>query len=240
VTEQRLNDVHGSLVVQVFGCKDAPAIVWQQRNERAVRAAGFRVDRDLADAGANGLNASSAGMANALDQIRRRRARTLLRQVPMIANLSGHSQRVKWSCSISSNVGKVLYFCSQAKGRWAKSTPPRKHVQTFRYPLAPISDRVGRRSCAHATTSFRGQYTPNDHTVGGSLALRHGLRNRNLSYSCVNESRGQVRLPSDLAGLSLHFKIISRRSSERLFVTHLDRLPEILMKSRHGLFIFRL
>jgi hypothetical protein len=66
------------------------------------------------------------------------------------------------------------------------------------------------------------------------------MNNRNLSYSCVNESRGQVRLPCDLAGLSLHFKIISHRSSERLFVTHPDRLPEILMKSRHGLFIFRL
>jgi hypothetical protein len=66
------------------------------------------------------------------------------------------------------------------------------------------------------------------------------MSNRNLSYSCVNESRGQDRLPCDLAGLSLHFKIISRRSSERLFVTHPDRLPEILMKSRHGLFIFRL
>src|SRR5208283_4819067 len=45
-----------------------------------------RVDRDLADTAANGLNAGSAGMANALDQIRCWRARTLLLHVPMIAN----------------------------------------------------------------------------------------------------------------------------------------------------------
>jgi hypothetical protein len=64
VTEQRLNNVHGRVVVQMFGCKDAPAIVRQQHERRTVRAAGFRGDRDLADAGANGLNASSAGMAN--------------------------------------------------------------------------------------------------------------------------------------------------------------------------------
>jgi len=86
VTEQRLNNVHGRVVVQMFGCEDAPAIVGQQHESRAIRAAGFRSDRDLADAGANGLNASSAGMANALDQIRCWRARTLLQQVPMIAN----------------------------------------------------------------------------------------------------------------------------------------------------------
>jgi hypothetical protein len=42
--------------------------------------------RDLADATANSLNTSRAGMANTLDQIRRWRARPLLLQVPMIAN----------------------------------------------------------------------------------------------------------------------------------------------------------
>ena len=36
VTEQRLNDVHRRVVVQMFGCKDAPAIVWQQHKRRAV------------------------------------------------------------------------------------------------------------------------------------------------------------------------------------------------------------
>jgi hypothetical protein len=86
VTEQRLNNVHGRVVVQMFGCKDAPAVVRQQHERRAVRAASSRVNRDLADAAANGLNASGAGMANALDQIRRWRARTLLQQVPMITN----------------------------------------------------------------------------------------------------------------------------------------------------------
>ena len=75
MTEQRLNNVHGRVVVQMFGCKDAPAIVRQQHERRTVRAAGFCGDRDLADAAANGLNASSAGMANALDQVRRWRAR---------------------------------------------------------------------------------------------------------------------------------------------------------------------
>src|SRR5712692_46467 len=62
------------------------AIVRQQHEWRAVRAAGFRSHRDLADAGANCLDASSAGMANALDQIRRWRAGPLLQQVPMITN----------------------------------------------------------------------------------------------------------------------------------------------------------
>ena len=42
VTEQRLNDVHRRVVVQMFGCKDAPAIVRQQHERRTVRAAGFR------------------------------------------------------------------------------------------------------------------------------------------------------------------------------------------------------
>jgi hypothetical protein len=70
----------------MLGCKDAPAIVWKQHERRAVRAAGSRVDRDLADAAANGLNASSARMENALDQIRRWRASALLQQVPMITN----------------------------------------------------------------------------------------------------------------------------------------------------------
>jgi len=45
---------------------------------RTVRAAGFRGDGNLTDATANGLNASGAGMANTLDQVRRWRARPLL------------------------------------------------------------------------------------------------------------------------------------------------------------------
>jgi len=49
VTEQRLNHVHGRVVVQMFGCKDAPAIVRQQHETRPVRAAGARVNRDSAD-----------------------------------------------------------------------------------------------------------------------------------------------------------------------------------------------
>jgi hypothetical protein len=68
VTELRLNNAHGCVVVQMFGCKDAPAIVRQQHGGRTVRAAGFCGYRDLADAGTNGLNAGSAGSkANALD-----------------------------------------------------------------------------------------------------------------------------------------------------------------------------
>ena len=35
---QRLNDVHGRVVVQMFGCKYAPTIVRQQHEKRAVRA----------------------------------------------------------------------------------------------------------------------------------------------------------------------------------------------------------
>ena len=85
MAEQRLN-VCGRVVVQMFGRKDAPAIVRQQHKRRAVQAAGFRVNRDPADRAANGLNASSAGMTDALDQIWRWRARTFLLQVPMVAN----------------------------------------------------------------------------------------------------------------------------------------------------------
>src|SRR5439155_1785535 len=86
VTKQGLNDVHRRVVVQMFGRKDPPAIVRQQYERRTVRTAGLRIDRDRADAAANSLNASGAGMANTLDQIWRWRARTLLQQVPMITN----------------------------------------------------------------------------------------------------------------------------------------------------------
>lgn len=84
MTEQRLNDVHGRVVIKMFRRKDAPAIVWKQHERRAIRAAGFCSDCNLTDAAANGLNAGGAGMPNALDQIRRRRARTLLQQVSVI------------------------------------------------------------------------------------------------------------------------------------------------------------
>lgn len=36
VTQQCLNDVHGRVVVQVFGCKNATAVVRQQRERRTV------------------------------------------------------------------------------------------------------------------------------------------------------------------------------------------------------------
>ena len=41
VTEQRLNNVHGRVVVQMLGLRDAPAIVRQQNERRTVRTAGF-------------------------------------------------------------------------------------------------------------------------------------------------------------------------------------------------------
>ena len=66
------------------------------------------------------------------------------------------------------------------------------------------------------------------------------MSNRNSSYSCVNESRGRSDYPAISQGSLCISKSFRRRSSERLFVSHPDRLPEILMKSRHGLFIFRL
>src|SRR6266700_1132138 len=43
VPEQRLNNMHGRVVVQMFGCKDTPTIVRQQHERRTIRAAGFRV-----------------------------------------------------------------------------------------------------------------------------------------------------------------------------------------------------
>jgi hypothetical protein len=66
VTEQRLNYANRRVVVQMFGCKNTPAIVRQQHERRAVRAASSRVDRDPRDTAPNGLNASSAGMTDAL------------------------------------------------------------------------------------------------------------------------------------------------------------------------------
>ena len=68
VTEQRLNNVHGRVVVETFRCRDAPAIVREQYQRRTVRTAGSRGDRDLADMAANDLTASGAGMANTLNQ----------------------------------------------------------------------------------------------------------------------------------------------------------------------------
>ena len=55
VTEEGLNNVHGRVVIQMFGGENAPAIVRQQRERRAVRALSSGADRKAANAIADGL-----------------------------------------------------------------------------------------------------------------------------------------------------------------------------------------
>jgi len=46
------------------------------------------------------------------------------------------------------------------------------HYQLLGTHWLPLATALG----THAATSLKGQYAPNNHTVGGTLALRHGLR----------------------------------------------------------------
>jgi hypothetical protein len=63
VTEQRLNDVHGRVVIQVFGCKDAPAIVRQQHERRtaSVVASGTPVCSSRPDVYQSAFDRTHAG-----------------------------------------------------------------------------------------------------------------------------------------------------------------------------------
>jgi len=86
VTEEGLNNVHGRVVIQMLGGENAPAIVRQQHERRAVGALSSGADRKAANAIADGLNPRGAGMADALEKIGRRRAGTLLVKIPVIAD----------------------------------------------------------------------------------------------------------------------------------------------------------
>jgi hypothetical protein len=82
MAEKCLDDVHGRVVIQMFGRK----IVREKHERRAVGALSSGSDRKFANTIADRLDASSAGMPDALEKIRRRRAGTLLVQIPMIAD----------------------------------------------------------------------------------------------------------------------------------------------------------
>ena len=86
VTEEGLNNVHGRVVIQMFGGENAPAIVRQQHERRAVRALSSGADRKAANAIADGLNPRGAGMSDALEKIGCWRAGTLLVKIPVIAD----------------------------------------------------------------------------------------------------------------------------------------------------------
>ena len=86
MAEPCLDDMNGRIVVQMFRGKNAPAIVRQQHERRAVGALSSGADREFANAAADGLDASGAGMADTLEKIGRRRAGTLLVKVPVIAD----------------------------------------------------------------------------------------------------------------------------------------------------------
>ena len=75
MSEERLDDVHRHVVVQMLGREDAAAVVRQEHERTAVRSARARRDRDGAEPGANRLDAERARMFGALQQIRRARGR---------------------------------------------------------------------------------------------------------------------------------------------------------------------
>jgi hypothetical protein len=74
MAEQCLDDMHGGIVVQMFGGKHAPAIVRQQHQRGAIGSPGFSKDGEFTNTAANRLNPSSAGMADPLEEVGRRRA----------------------------------------------------------------------------------------------------------------------------------------------------------------------
>src|ERR1700730_12568577 len=88
VSEQGLDHVDGGVVVQVFGGEDAPAVVRQQDQRRAIGTTRSCTDRDRLDACADRLESWCAGMPDGLDEIGCGWPWHLLRQVPVVAD--GH------------------------------------------------------------------------------------------------------------------------------------------------------
>ena len=89
MSKERLDDVHGHVVVQMLGREDAAAVVRQEHERTAVRPARARRDGHGAESGANRLDAERARMFGALQQVRRARARETFVMVPMIAGWHG-------------------------------------------------------------------------------------------------------------------------------------------------------
>src|ERR1700733_13485505 len=71
MAEQCLDDMDGRIVVQMFGGKHTPAIVWQQYERGTVGASGFGKNGEITNAAANRLDPGSAGMSDALEQVGR-------------------------------------------------------------------------------------------------------------------------------------------------------------------------
>ena len=98
MAEQCLDDMHGGIVVQMFGGKHPPAVVREQHERSALGAPGFSNNGEFTNPAADGLNASGAGMADSVaitimaleeDTYRSRRARALFQQVPVVAHRHG-------------------------------------------------------------------------------------------------------------------------------------------------------
>src|SRR5579883_1343068 len=86
MAEQCLDDMHGRIVVQMFGGKHSPAVVWQQYERGAIRAPGFGKYGEFTNTAANRLYAGSAGMPDALEEVRRLWSGALLHRIPMITD----------------------------------------------------------------------------------------------------------------------------------------------------------
>ena len=89
MSEERLDDVHGHVVVQMLGREDAAAVVGQEHERTVVRSARTRCDRDGAQARTNRLDAERTGMLGTLQQIRGTWPRLTFVMVPMIAGRHG-------------------------------------------------------------------------------------------------------------------------------------------------------
>ena len=89
MSDERLDDVHGHVVVQMLGREDPAAVVGQEHERAVVRSARTRRDRDGAQAGTNRLDAERTGMLGTLQQIRGTWPRLTCVMVPMIAGRHG-------------------------------------------------------------------------------------------------------------------------------------------------------
>jgi hypothetical protein len=104
MAEQCLDDMHGRIVVQMFGGKHSPAIVWQQDERGAIRAPGFGKYGEFTNTAANRFNPGRTRMPDALEQVRRWRSGPLLHQVPVIADR--HKIAVVEALHMANNLGQ--------------------------------------------------------------------------------------------------------------------------------------
>lgn len=89
MAEQCLDDMHGVIVVDIFGCKYPTAVVRQQYERRAIGALGFGNNGDFTNAAADRLDAGGTWMPDALKKVGGGWSWTLLLQIPMVASRYG-------------------------------------------------------------------------------------------------------------------------------------------------------